>query len=234
MPASVIFVTVVIAVIGWWLLQQRLTAKPWLEEGVIGQYDGTGALAAPAAKVALGVLIAVIGSLFALLVSAYFMRSGYPDWRPIIVPHLLWFNTGALVLTSVTLYGAQRAVERRRLDHVKARLALAGLFGLTFVAGQLLAWRQLVAAGNFIASNPADSFFYLLTGMHGLHVLGGLVALAWTADRAWRRFAPDKLRLNVELSAIYWHAMLVIWLVLFSLVTGLAEDFGTICRQLLT
>jgi len=234
MPASVIFVTVVIAVIGWWLLQQRLTAKPWLEEGVIGQYDGTGALAAPAAKVALGVLIAVIGSLFALLVSAYFMRSGYPDWRPIIVPHLLWFNTGALVLTSVTLYGAQRAVERRRLDHVKARLALAGLFGLTFVAGQLLAWRQLVAAGNFIASNPADSFFYLLTGLHGLHVLGGLVALAWTADRAWRRFAPDKLRLNVELSAIYWHAMLVIWLVLFSLVTGLAEDFGTICRQLLT
>lgn len=234
MPASVIFVTVVIAVIGWWLLQQRLTAKPWLEEGVIGQYDGTGALAAPAAKVALGVLIAVIGSLFALLVSAYFMRSGYPDWRPIIVPHLLWFNTGALVLTSVTLYGAQRAVERRRLDHVKARLALAGLFGLTFVAGQLLAWRQLVAAGNFIASNPADSFFYLLTGMHGLHVLGGLVALAWTADRAWRRFAPDKLRLNVELSAIYWHAMLVIWLVLFSLVTGLADDFGTICRQLLT
>jgi cytochrome c oxidase subunit 3 len=234
MPASVIFVTVVIAVIGWWLLQQRLTAKPWLEEGVIGQYDGTGALAAPAAKVALGVLIAVIGSLFALLVSAYFMRSGYPDWRPIIVPHLLWFNTGALVLTSVTLYGAQRAVERRRLDHVKARLALAGLFGLTFVAGQLLAWRQLVAAGNFIASNPADSFFYLLTGMHGLHVLGGLIALAWTADRAWRRFAPDKLRLNVELSAIYWHAMLVIWLVLFSLVTGLADDFGTICRQLLT
>jgi cytochrome c oxidase subunit 3 len=234
MPASVIFVTVVIAVIGWWLLQQRLTAKPWLEEGVIGQYDGTGAIAAPAAKVALGVLIAVIGSLFALLVSAYFMRSGYPDWRPIIVPHLLWFNTGALVLTSVTLYGAQRAVERRRLDHVKARLALAGIFGLTFVAGQLLAWRQLVAAGNFIASNPADSFFYLLTGMHGLHVLGGLVALAWTADRAWRRFAPDKLRLNVELSAIYWHAMLVIWLVLFSLVTGLAEDFGTICRQLLT
>jgi cytochrome c oxidase subunit 3 len=234
MPASVIFVTVVIAVIGWWLLQQRLTAKPWLEEGVIGEYDGTGAIALPAAKVALWVLIAVIGSLFALLVSAYLMRMGYPDWRPIIVPHVLWFNTGALVLTSVALYGAQRAVDRRHLDHVKARLALAGLFGIAFVAGQLLAWRELTAAGNFVASNPADSFFYLLTGLHGAHVLGGLAALGWTANRAWRRFAPDALRQSVELSAIYWHTMLVIWLVLFSLVTGLAEDFGELCSQLLT
>ncbi len=234
MPASVIFVTVVIAVIGWWLLQQRLTAKPWLEEGVIGEYDGTGSIALPAAKVALWVLIAVIGSLFALLVSAYLMRMGYPDWRPILVPHLLWFNTGALVLTSVALYGAQRAVDRRHLDHVKARLVLAGLFGVAFVAGQLLAWRELTAAGNFVASNPADSFFYLLTGLHGAHVLGGLAALGWTADRAWRRSAPDSLRLTVELSATYWHAMLVIWLVLFSLVTGLAEDFGELCSQLLT
>ncbi len=234
MPASVIFVTVVIAVIGWWLLQQRLTAKPWLEEGVIGEYDGTGSIALPAAKVALWVLIAVIGSLFALLVSAYLMRMGYPDWRPILVPHLLWFNTGALVLTSVALYGAQRAVDRRHLDHVKARLVLAGLFGVAFVAGQLLAWRELTAAGNFVASNPADSFFYLLTGLHGAHVLGGLAALGWTADRAWRGSAPDSLRLTVELSATYWHAMLVIWLVLFSLVTGLAEDFGELCSQLLT
>jgi len=234
MPASVIFVTVVIAVIGWWLLQQRLTAKPWLEEGVIGEFDGTGSIALPVAKVALWVLIAVIGSLFGLLISAYFMRMGYPDWRPIIVPRMLWFNTGALALTSVALYGAQRAVDRRQLNDVKARLVLAGFFGVTFVAGQLWVWHELTAAGNLIATNPADSFFYLVTGLHGLHVLGGLIALAWTADRAWRRFAPDKLRLNVELSAIYWHFMLVVWLILFSLVTGLADDFGTICRQLLT
>jgi cytochrome c oxidase subunit III len=234
MPVSVIFVTVVIAIIGWWLLQQRLTAKPWLEEGVIGEYDGTGSMAFPAGKIAVWVLIAVIGSLFALLVSAYFMRSGYPDWRPVILPHLLWLNTGALVLTSAALYGAARAVDRRRLDHVQARLALAGFFGIAFVAGQLWAWGQMAAAGNLLASNPADSFFYLLTGLHGLHVLGGLIALGWTTDRAWRRFAPDKLRLNVELSALYWHFMLVVWLVLFSLLTGLAEDFGKLCSQLLT
>jgi heme/copper-type cytochrome/quinol oxidase subunit 3 len=85
-----------------------------------------------------------------------------------------------------------------------------------------------------IASNPADSFFYLITALHGLHVLGGLVVLAWAARRAWKQFAPDRLRLNVELTAIYWHAMLVIWLVLFSLVTGLADDFGRLCGQFLT
>jgi cytochrome c oxidase subunit 3 len=234
MPITVIFLSVVLAVVGWWLLQQKLTAKPWLEEGVIGEHDGTGSIAAPPAKIAVWVLIAVIGSLFALLISAYFMRMGYPDWRPVLLPRLLWLNTGALALTSAALYGAQRSVDQRRLDHVQARLALAGFFGVAFVAGQLLAWRELVAAGNFLATNPADSFFYLVTGLHGLHVLGGLIALAWTAERAWRRSAPDKLRLNVELSAIYWHFMLVIWLMLLSLLTGLAEDFGAICRQLLT
>jgi cytochrome c oxidase subunit 3 len=234
MPITVIFITLVLAVIAWWLLQQRLMAKPWLEEGVIGEFDGTGSLSAPAAKIGLGVLIAVIGSLFALLLSAYFMRMGFSDWRPIHVPRLLWLNTGALIVTSLALHSAKRAVGRRELSAVQARLAAAGLFGGAFVAGQLWAWRELSASGFGIATNPADSFFYLVTGLHGLHVLGGLIALAWTADRAWRRVAPGKLRLNIELCAAYWHVMLVIWLVLFSLLTGLAEEFGALCRQLLT
>jgi cytochrome c oxidase subunit 3 len=234
MPITVVFLTVLLAVIGWWLFQQKLTSKPWLEEGVIGEFDGTGAMAFPVAKIGLAVVLAVMGTLFALLISAYFMRMGYADWRPVQVPRLLWFNTGALLVTSVALHGAQRAAHRRNLPAVKERLLAAGAFGILFVAGQLWAWRELTAAGFLMATNPADSFFYLVTGLHGLHVLGGLIALAWAADRAWRRYAPEKLGLNVELCAIYWHFLFVIWLVLFSMVTGLAEDFGTICRQLLT
>jgi cytochrome c oxidase subunit III len=234
MPVVVIFLSVVLAVMGWWLLQQRLTAKPWLEEGVIGEYDGTGSMAMPPAKIAVWVLIAVIGSLFALLASAYFMRMGYSDWRPIAVPQVLWLSTASLVMTSIALHGAKRAVDTRYLPAVKVRIIAAGFFGVAFVTCQLLAWRELSAEGFLLATNPADSFFYLGTGLHGLHVLGGLIALAWTANRTWKKFAPETLRLNVELCATYWHFLLIVWLVLFSLLTGFAQEFGELCGRLLT
>ena len=99
---------------GWWLSHQRLMAKPWLEEGVIGEFPGGGGLSAPPAKIGLGVFLAVAGSLFALLISAYVVRMGLLDWRPLPVPPLLWFNTGVLVLSSVTLQWAQAAARRDR------------------------------------------------------------------------------------------------------------------------
>lgn len=234
MPVTILFLALLAAIAAWWLLHQRLDAKPWMEEGIIGDFDGTGAMAWPAAKLGLGVFLAVVGSLFALLVSAYFMRSGFADWRSIPVPQLLWVNTGALILASIALQAAQTSVHRRSMEAVRTRLIVAGIFGVFFLAGQLLAWRQLTASGFLLAANPANSFFYLITGLHGLHVLGGMAALGWTADKAWRSNTTEELRLNVELSTIYWHFLLVIWLVLLSLLTGLAEDFGTICRQLLS
>jgi cytochrome c oxidase subunit III len=234
MQISILFLALLAAIAGWWLLNQKLDAKPWMEEGIIGDFDGTGAMAWPAAKIGLGVFLAVVGSLFALLVSAYFMRSGYADWRAIPVPQLLWVNTGALILGSIALQAARGSANRRNVDAVRSRLLAAGILGVVFLVGQLWAWKQLTTSGHFVAGNVADSFFYLITGLHGLHVIGGMVALGWTVDKAWRSETVDELRLNIELSAIYWHFLLVIWLILFSLITGLAEDFGTICRQLLT
>lgn len=233
MSVAIVFMAVLVAVAAWWLSQQRLNAKPWTEEGVIGEFDGTGAMSLPAAKIGMGVFLAVVGSLFALLVSAYFMRSGFADWRSVRIPHVLWVNTGALILSSVALQASQGAVRRRNMDGVKTWLLAAGLFGLVFLVGQLWAWRELTASGFLLASNPSNSFFYLITGLHGLHVVGGVAGLGWTTDRAWRGIAADKLQLNVEMCTMYWHFLLIVWLVLFSLLTGLAEDFGEICRQLL-
>ena len=82
------------------------------------------------------------------------------------------------------------------------------------MVGQLVAWRQLGAAGYFLATNPANTFFYLLTALHGLHVFGGLVALGRTGERCG---GGDDVRLSVELCAIYWHFLLVVWLLLFGL-----------------
>ncbi len=234
MSVAIVFLSLLVGIAVWWLLQQRLGSKPWLEEGIIGDFDGTGAMSLPAAKIGMGVFLAVVGSLFALLISAYFMRSGYPDWQSIRIPQLLWVNTGALILASVALQGAQGAVHRRNMDSVKFLLLVAGFFGMAFLFGQLWAWRELSDSGFLLASNPSNSFFYLITGLHGLHMVGGAVGLGWTADRAWRGVGADKLRLSVETCTMYWHFLLIVWLVLFSLVTGLAEDFGEICRQLLT
>ena len=234
MSVAIVFMAVLVGIAAWWLLQQRLDSKPWLEQGVLSDFDGTGALTLPAAKIGMGLFLAVVGSLFALLVSAYFMRSGYADWQSMRIPQLLWVNTGALILSSVALHTAQWAVYRRNMDNVRFLLLAAGFFGIAFLVGQLWAWRELSGSGFLLASNPSNSFFYLITGLHGLHMVGGVAGLGWTADRAWRGVEADKLRLGVEMCTMYWHFLLAVWLVLFSLLTGLAEEFGEICRQLLT
>jgi cytochrome c oxidase subunit 3 len=239
MSAMLIFLAVIAAISGWWLSHQRLTTKPWLEEGTLGEFPDAGASQMPAAKIGLGVFLAVVGSLFALLISAYFIRLDIAaldvvDRTKLPAPTLLWLNTGVLGLSSVALQWAWIETRRGQMDGVRTSLLVGALSALTFVAGQLLVWRQLTQAGYFLASNPANAFFYLLTGVHGLHVLGGLVALSRTLVRLWRGVAVEKLRQGVELCAIYWHFLLLIWLIVFSLVMGWADDFVNICRALVT
>lgn len=232
-----LFLAVIAAISGWWLSQQRLTSKPWLEQGVQWDLPGTGASPLPAVKLGLGVFLAVAGSLFALLISAYLMRVGATnvlDGPKLPGSRLLWFNTGMLVLSSAALQWAWLQARRRQMDGVRINLLVAAVSALGFVVGQLLVWRQLTQAGYFLASNPANSFFYLLTGVHGLHVLGGLAALGRTSARAWPGIATEPVRLGVELCAIYWHFLLLVWLVVFSLVMGWADSFADICRALIT
>ena len=218
MAITAAFLAVVAAIAVWWLSHQRLAAKPWLEEGVIGDHPAAGAPGVSTAKIGLGVFLAVAGSLFALFSSAYLMRMHMgADWRPTPVPPLLWLNTGVLVASSLALHRAQAAARRGRMDGVRDSLLAGGALALGFLAGQLLAWRQLDDAGYFLASNPANSFFYLLTAVHGLHVLGGLAALARAGAMLWRGADAEKVRLIVELCAIYWHFLLLVWLILFAL-----------------
>ena len=111
---------------------------------------------------------------------------------------------------------------------------LGGVLALTFLAGQLLAWRQLNAAGYFLAANPGNAFFYLFTGVHGLHLLGGLVALGMTADKVWRGFEVNHVRLSVRLCAVYWRFSACPLARLIQPPGAVVGDFAVICRGLLT
>jgi cytochrome c oxidase subunit 3 len=234
MSAVILFMAGIAAIAGWWLSQQGLTAKPWLQEGVAVDLREESTSSLPPAKIGLGVFLAVVGSLFALFISAYSMRMNMVDWRALPVPRLLWFNTGVLVLSSVALQWAQVAARRNDMDSVIVGLCAGGAAAITFLVGQLLAWQQLSVAGYFVASNPANSFFYLITATHGLHLMGGLVALGRTTAKVWRGAEMTQVRLSVELCAIYWHFLLLVWLVLLGLLTGWTDGFVDICRQLLS
>ncbi len=182
-----------------------------------GQWEG-GAFSLPTAKIGLWVFLAVPTLLFAAIVSAYIVRLGLPDWKSLPKPGILWVNTGFLILSSLALQWASISARRGQLKEMRRGLLAGGLLGIFFMGGQVWAWQQLRELGYFMATNPSSSFFYLITALHGVHLLGGLVAWGRTVKKAWRRQAyTTQDNLSIELCAVYWHFLLLVWLVLFGL-----------------
>lgn len=176
-----------------------------------------GAFPLPRAQLGLWLFLAVATILFSAVISAYVVRMGMSDWQPLPEPALLWVNTGVLVLSSAALQWARRRARRCPLEGVRPGLILGGGLALAFFVGQLWAWQQLHAGGYFLAANPSSSFFYLITALHGAHLGGGLVTWGRTTVRVWRGVDGARARLSVSLCAVYWHFLLVVWLVLFGL-----------------
>ena len=144
------------------------------------------------------------------------MRMRLGDWHPLNEPGVLWLNSGALVLASIALQVTSSAAKRGQLLTVKAGLITAGVCTALFLIGQLVAWQQLNASGYFMTGNPANSFFYLLTALHGLHLLGGMWVWGRTTFRVLTGADPESVRLSVELCTVYWHYLLLVWVVLFA------------------
>jgi cytochrome c oxidase subunit 3 len=152
-----------------------------------------------------------------LFLSAYLMRMKLGDWRPLAEPNLLWLNTAVLVLASVAFQSARSATKRGQPLTVKIGLLVGGACTILFLFGQLMAWQQLNASGFFMTGNPANSFFYLLTALHGLHLLGGLWVWGRTTMRILTGADAESVRLSVELCTVYWHYLLLVWIGLFAL-----------------
>jgi cytochrome c oxidase subunit 3 len=196
----------------------ELMVKPWVtDQGKVDDLYAGDASSGFAKKLALKVFLAVVAVLFMLLVVAYGSRMAFEDWRPVPQLRLLWANTLVLMLSSVALQWAQYSVRRGQMDAMRVGLLAAGAFTVVFLFGQILAWRQLGTMVYFDITNPAIGFFYLITGVHGLHLLGGLVAWGRTVAKVWGDFDAAKIRQSVELCTTYWHFLLLVWLVLFGL-----------------
>jgi cytochrome c oxidase subunit 3 len=212
-------VALLAGVVVWGLLARKLSAKPWEQSAAPEEIEAGSTAGLPPAKIGLWTLLAVVTSLFGLFISAYYMRMehAHGDWTPLAVPRQLWVNTALLVLSSAAMEWARGAARRARMDRLRTGLTAGGVLAWAFLAGQLLAWRQLSASGYFVASSPAVAFFYLLTAVHGLHLLGGLFVWGKTVVRMARAGVElVDLRLSVELCTVYWHYLLLVWLVLFA------------------
>ena len=216
MTITLVFLGVIMAVIAVWLLRRSFNTQPWVADGVDMPLAESDAVPVSPKKFALVAFLAVVTALFALFVSAYAIRMQLADWTPLAEPKLLWVNTGMLVLSSIALQWGAGAATAESLSRVRLSLNIAGLTSLAFLAGQLSAWQQLVDAGMYLQSNPANAFFYLFTALHGLHLLGGLWVLTTAAVTVWRNeFDSSAVRHTLELCAIYWHFLLAVWLGLF-------------------
>jgi len=195
--------------------RQQLANKPWVfQRGEVA--DSRGFLGSTP-KVTLGVFLCVASILFGLFIAAYFIRMGYSDWRPIPVPAILWLNTMILIGSSMFLQWAAFSAGREYPEGARLGLYLGGGCSIAFLIGQWLAWHQLGQLGYFIDTNPSNGFFYMLTSVHGLHLIGGLIAWFRAIIRVQRGGDNNLIRMILELCAIYWHFLLLVWLVLFGL-----------------
>jgi cytochrome c oxidase subunit 3 len=166
-----------------------------------------------------GIALGIVSILmfFMALASAFLVRRGTSgDWIPVHLPAVLWLNTLALIASSFTLERARRSLSRLNLSGFRKLWTVTTGLGALFLIGQLVAWRQLVAQGVFMASNPASSFFYIFTAAHGLHLLGGVGALLYVLVRKFDN-ARIALPTVAEIASYYWHFMDGLWIFLLAL-----------------
>jgi len=169
------------------------------------------------AEVFMYLLMTVISITFLFITNAYLFRMNFADWQSLPMPSLVWFNSGALVLASVGMVWAKQGAKVDDNSNLKIGLMATGVFGVLFALGQIKAWQELNTFGYFLASNPANTFFYLITALHVMHVLGGIIAWMRVSFRVFSRSKKTVTEHTIGLLGIYWHYMLLVWALLFSI-----------------
>ena len=218
---------------------EKISEKPWQQ---VGPADGAALIErmpqTPPARVALRFFLAVVSVLFLLITITFLSRSQVADfqalagapWQPLTDPSRLWVNTGLLLLSSIAIQVAAYSAVRDRAAPTAWVLGIATFTATLFLVGQLMVWRDLVALGYFVSSNPANSYFYLYTAIHGVHLLGGLIGLTLVARKVLAGGSIRSLGPGLSLCATYWHFLFALWLALFALMTSSPETYRFIAQ----
>jgi len=201
-------------------LFKQITEKPWERKGIIGGLKPEGTFKAPSERVALTFFLIAASIVFSLFGVSYYIRMELPDWLPIAEPTALWFNTGLLIASSVLFQWSRNIVGNGGSKNVMLAFFGGGVFASLFIYAQLQTWDELQASGVYLSSNPAADFYFLLTGLHALHVAGGLYVWLKCVFRMVTGAEPLAQRLSIELCTVYWHFLLIVWLVMFAVLAN--------------
>ena len=196
-----------------------LSQKPWeaAQAAIDNNHDGK-TLASSKAKLGVRTIMIVSTVIFSLFVVSYSDRMLVHDWKSLNEPWLLWINTIILIFTSFVFHKAKVLSEKNDFEKTKSTLLLVGFLSFAFITGQLLVWQHFISIGQYVSTNPANAFFYLLTALHGLHLLGGLFFWGRATTKLFAdNFNVIKTKQAIELCAIYWHFLLIVWFILFGL-----------------
>ncbi len=183
--------------------------------GGAGGHPYSYALPINPAKFGLWLFIAAVIMLFSALTSAYIVRHSAGNWLRFEMPGIFWVNTIILILSSLTIQLSYFKLKKDEISGFKILFLISTLLGISFLVGQVIGWGQLSKIGIYVSTNPSSSFFYLLTGMHALHLAGGIISLVYVLIKSLLGYYSSKNRLGVELCVTYWHFLDILWLYLF-------------------
>jgi cytochrome c oxidase subunit 3 len=161
-------------------------------------------------------IVSIVMFFMAMASAFLFLRATSNRWVPLHLPSIIWVNTAILLLSSGVMELARRRLAHADVRQFRRLWFVATALGVLFLVGQLVAWRQFVLAGFYVSTNQASSFFYIFTGLHGLHLLGGICALLYVS---FRKFEKAKVSRTVaaEIASYYWHFMDGLWIFLLAL-----------------
>ncbi|WP_080053938.1 cytochrome c oxidase subunit 3 [Spirosoma aerolatum] len=166
-------------------------------------------------KFILWLFIVSIIMLFAAMTSAYLVRRAEGNWLEYAIPSIFYYSSVVLVISSLTMHWAYLSAKKDNFDNLKIAITITFVLGAIFLYMQFLGWVDLVNENVFFVGNPAGSFMYIFTGLHGFHLISGIIVLVFALVAAFRLRIHAKSLNQIEIAATYWHFLDILWLYLF-------------------
>lgn len=166
-------------------------------------------------KFLLWLFIVSITMMFAAFTSAYLVRKAEGNWLEFALPRIFYYSTGVLLVSSLCMAGAAWAAKKDRFALLRTLISITFVLGLVFLVMQVTGWGRLVEQNVYFVGNPSGSFVYVLSAVHGVHIIAGLVVLIFALVAAFRQTIHAKSTRTIEMAATFWHFLDVLWLYLF-------------------